>query len=165
MKGLELAQLDARRGTLDHDRRVEIKQTIEGLIDNLSDRKDTRAGASVEGTSVGSEGHNEAPSKTIVLCVAGGGPLDEAAATMLAQVLLKRGISARVVPNPEVSSGNISRLDVEGIETVVVSYLDSGAFANARYLVRRLRRRLPVNGTVLLGLWAQTEAICPTRWM
>jgi predicted PurR-regulated permease PerM len=161
MKGLELAQLDARRGTLDHDRRVKIKQTIDGLLDNLSDRKDTRASrdsASVEPTSVGSEGQNAAPSKTTVLCIAGGGPLDEAAAAMLSQVLLKRGIGARVVPNHEVSSGNIFQLDVEGIESTVLSYLDSGGFANARYLVRRLRRRLPVNVPVLLGLWAQTEA-------
>jgi hypothetical protein len=77
---------------------------------------------------------------------------------MLAQVLLKRGIGARVVPNHEVSSGNIFRLDVEGVETVVISYLDPAGFANARYLVRRLRRRLPVDARVLLGLWTQTEA-------
>jgi predicted PurR-regulated permease PerM len=161
MKGLELAQLDARRGALDHDRRVEIKQTIEGLIDNLSDREDTRASrdsSSVEPTSVGSEAQNAAPSKTTVLCVAGGGPLDEAAAAMLSQVLLKRGIGARIVPNQLVSSSNIFRLDVEGVESIVISYLDLGGFANARYLVRRLRRRLPANVTVLLGLWAQTEA-------
>jgi hypothetical protein len=161
IKGLELAQLDARRGALDHDRRVEIKQTIEELIDNLSDREDSRTGRDrdpVEATSVGSDGQKAAPPEPTVLCVGGGGPLDEAAAAMLAQVLLKRGIGARVVPNHEVSSGNIFRLDVEGVESIVVSYLDSGGFANARYLVRRLRRRLPVNVTVLLGLWAQSEA-------
>lgn len=161
MKGLALAQLDARRGALDHDRRVEIKQTIEGLIDNLSDHEEAsvaRDGGSAEATSDGSAEQKAPPPRATVLCVAGGGPLDEAAAAMLAQVLMKHGIGARVVSNHEVSSGNILGLDAEGVETVVISYLDPSGFANARYLVRRLRRRLPVNVTVLLGLWTQTEA-------
>jgi predicted PurR-regulated permease PerM len=159
MKGLVLAQLDARRGALDHERRVEIKQTIEGLIDNLSSHENApgaRDSVPVEATAGGSE-EKATPPKSTALCIAGSGPLDEAAAAMLAQVLLKRGIGARVVPTQEVSSGNISRLDVEGVETVVISYLDPGGFANARYLVRRLRRRLSVNVRVLLGLWIQND--------
>jgi hypothetical protein len=43
---------------------------------------------------------------------------------MLAQVLEKRGVGVRVVPSRQVSSGNILRLDVEGGETVVISYRD-----------------------------------------
>jgi hypothetical protein len=38
---------------------------------------------------------------------------------------------------------------------VCLSYLASGGFASARYLVRRLRRALP--GTrIVLGLWTQS---------
>ena len=77
---------------------------------------------------------------------------------MLAHVLTKRGIGARVVSNQEVSPGSIIRLDVGGIDTAVVSYLDSDGFANARYLVRRLRRRLPARVRIVLGLWTQTGA-------
>jgi hypothetical protein len=161
MKGLALAQLAASRGALDHERRVEIKQMIEGFIDNLSSREEAAAAednSAVKMTSGDSEGRKGVPPETTVLCVAGRGSLDEAAAAMLAQVLLKRGIGARVVPSEEVSAGNIFRLDVEGIETIVISYLDPGGLANARYLVRRLRRRLPTSVRVLLGLWTQTEA-------
>lgn len=160
IKGLALAQLDARRGALDYERRVEIKQTIEGLIDNLSGHEDAPRvdGVSSEGPPGGSVDLEAEPPKPTVLCVAGGGPLDEAVAAMLAQVLMKRGIGARVVPNHEVSLGTIFRLDIEGVESVVISYLDPGGFANARYLMRRLRRRLPVNARILLGLWTQTEA-------
>jgi methylmalonyl-CoA mutase cobalamin-binding subunit len=93
-----------------------------------------------------------------VLCVSGGGALDEAAAAMLAQVLVERGFGARVVPSHEVSPGNVFRLDAEGVETIVISYLDAGGFANARYLVRRLRRRLAPSATIVLGLWTQSEA-------
>jgi hypothetical protein len=41
-----------------------------------------------------------------VLCVAGRGSLDEAAA-MLAQLVKKRGVGARVVPFGEVSIANL----------------------------------------------------------
>jgi predicted PurR-regulated permease PerM/methylmalonyl-CoA mutase cobalamin-binding subunit len=140
IKGLALAQSDARRGVLDRERRAEVKQTIEGLIDNLSGREEA-----------------DLP-KTTVLCVSGGGALDEAAAAMLAQVLVERGFGARVVPSHEVSPGNVFRLDAEGVETIVISYLDAGGFANARYLVRRLRRRLAPSATIVLGLWTQSEA-------
>jgi hypothetical protein len=44
------------------------------------------------------------------------------------------------------------------VETIVISYLDAGGFANARYLVRRLRRRLVASATIVLGLWTQSEA-------
>lgn len=161
LKGLALAQADARRGTLDRERRAEIKEAVEGLIDNLSAHEEppaVRDGASAEAAAVGPQGKNASEPPTTVLCVGGGGPLDEAAAAMLAQVLVKRGFGARVVPSHEASAGGILRLDVDGIESVVISYLDPGGLANARYLVRRLRRRLSASVPILLGLWTQSDA-------
>jgi hypothetical protein len=161
LKGLALAQADARRGALDRERRVEIKEATEGLIDNLSSHEEppaVRESASAEAAAAGARDKDAAPPPTTVLCVAGGGPLDEAAAAMLAQVLAKRGFGARVVPSHEASAGGIHRLDVEGIESIVISYLDPGGLANARYLVRRLRRRLSASVTIVLGWWGQTDA-------
>jgi predicted PurR-regulated permease PerM len=40
IKGLALAQLDVNRGALDHDRRVQIKEAVEGVIDDLTDHID-----------------------------------------------------------------------------------------------------------------------------
>ena len=42
--------------------------------------------------------------------------LDEAAAAMLAQLLEKHGIGARVVPSEAVSVANLPRLDVTGVQ-------------------------------------------------
>lgn len=50
--------------------------------------------------------------ETAVLCIAGRGSLDEAAAAMLAQLLEKHGIGARVVASEEVSVANLVRLEV-----------------------------------------------------
>jgi predicted PurR-regulated permease PerM len=151
IRGLVLAQADVNRGALDHERRVEIKETIRELMDNLSNHDAVPGG-------VAGERPAQLPSSppTTVLCVAGRGSLDEAAAAMMAQVLGKRGIGARVVPSHEVSAAKIFQLDPLDVKTVCVSYLEPGGLANARYLVRRLRRRLP-EARIMLGLWTRTQ--------
>jgi hypothetical protein len=74
---------------------------------------------------------------------------------MLAQLLEKHGIGARVVPSEAVSVANVPRLDVTGVQMACLSYLAPGNFTNARYLARRLRRRLP-QAKVVAGFWTLT---------
>jgi hypothetical protein len=76
---------------------------------------------------------------------------------MLAQLVQKHGVGARVVPNQEVLPANVFRLDCTGVTMVCLSYLEPSGFANARYLVRRLRHRLP-RAKILMGLWTRTAA-------
>ena len=162
MKGLALAQLDVNRGALDHTHRAKIKEAVEWVIDDLSQHDDaptptadeTAPGAispmplSQEELAPGWQG-------TAVLCIAGRGSLDEAAAAMLAQLLERRGIRTRVVPSEAVSVSNLSQLDVTGVQIACLSYLEPGSFANPRYLVRRLRRRLP-KAKIVDGFWTLT---------
>jgi len=97
-----------------------------------------------------SEWQGEAP----VLCVAGRGPLDEVASVMLAQLLEKHDIGVRVLPHEAVSRTKIAALDPEGVAMVCIPYLDiTGSPAHLRFLVRRLRQRLP-KASVLVGIWA-----------
>jgi hypothetical protein len=92
-------------------------------------------------------------SDTPVLCVAGRSPLDEVAAIMLAQLLEKHGLAARVEGADAIAPANIFRLDTRGIVMVLLSYLDAGSPAHMRYTVRRLRRKLP-RAQIVLGCWA-----------
>jgi len=161
VRGLALAQLDVNRGVLDHDRRTQIRDTVEELVDDLSDYDDAlRTGAAAgERSGEGGPLPRKRPdaSECKVLCVAGRGSLDEASAIMLAQLLQKRDIEARVVPNREISPANILKLDPEGVKVVCLGYLEPGGFGNARYLVQRIRRRLP-EARIVLGLWARPLA-------
>jgi hypothetical protein len=93
------------------------------------------------------------------LCVAGRGPLDEAAAAMLAQLVGKHGLGARVVPHEAVSRARIGSLDVQGVGMICISYLDiRGNPAHLRYLLRRLRQKAA--GTPLLvGLWPAEDVV------
>ena len=75
---------------------------------------------------------------------------------MLAQLLTKEGIGVRNVPSSAVSAPNMFLLDVTGVQMVCLSYLEPGDFTNARYLVRRLRRKLP-HAQIVLGFWTLSD--------
>lgn len=160
MRALMLAQKDASRGALSAERCERIKQTIEGLIVNLSDREENNA-SSMEAEPKGRivfKPEDLAPTwrKTPVLCVAGRGPLDEAAAALLVHLLKRRGIRAGVVSSEDASPNNVHALDPDGVQVVLVSYLDPGNYKNARYLVRRLHKRMP-DAVPIAGFWGAFE--------
>ncbi len=138
IRGLVLAQADT--GSLGHVRRVQIKEAVDGLIDDLSDHALPPVTAADE--AAGGE----------VLCIAGRGSLDEAVAAMLAQLLAGEGIAARVVASPSVSPAAMAALDITGVAMICLSYLEAEDFAKARYLVRRLRRKRPPT-PITVGYW------------
>ena len=155
---MALAQRDVNRGVLEHDRRVRIKEAVLGVIDDLSDHAGlalpppAAAGeAAPSADEIGAAWHDKS-----VMCIAGRGSLDEAAAAMLGQLLEKLGIAARVVPSEAVAAASIFRLDGMGVQMICLSYLEPGGFTNARYLVRRLRRKLP-GVPILAGFWTLSE--------
>jgi hypothetical protein len=181
LKGLQLAAGDATRGALAPEQLERIKDSIRGLVHDLAgfddvdpdspeDKEDTAGQTLSEKTLPKTPAlpklappQYELPpvwrSAAPVLCIAGRGPLDEAASEMLAQLLRKHGLETRVVPHKVVSRSNIIGLDVEGVAMVCISYLDiSGNPAHLRYLLQRLRQRLP-KAPILVGLWPAEDAV------
>jgi predicted PurR-regulated permease PerM len=162
LPGLQLAAIDAQRGTLSIEQLDRIKETTRELVEDLSDQRDMPASNGVEPSAPSSAPSWQAAAP--VLCVAGRGPLDEAASSMLCQLLQKHGIGARIAPYEAATRGNINLLDVDGIAMVCVSYLDiTGKQAHLRYLLQRLRQRLPTT-PILVGLWPDDEARL-RRWV
>ncbi len=183
LKGLQLAANDGQRGVLSHGQLDRVKDTIKTLVNGLADHDDiqpvekpaqpddsalapaperralpnnpTPDGDAPQQADLPPAWRGAAP----VLCIAGRGPLDEAASTMLVQLLGKHGLGARLVPYEAVSRDRVERLDVDGVAMVCISYLDiSGSPAHLRYLLQRLRRRLPRGAPILVGLWPTQDA-------
>ncbi len=163
IKGLALAQLDVNRGVLSHGQRLMLKAAIDEIIDDLSGHADIATPSTeddestVEALAPVLSSAELAPgwSGSAVLCVAGRGPLDEASAAMLAQLLGLHGINTRVVSHEAVSATTINELDVADVQMTCICYLEPGSFGNARYLVRRLRRRLP-KAVIVAAFWTLT---------
>jgi len=78
---------------------------------------------------------------------------------MFVHLLAAHGIMARAEPGDILAPRRISRLDVEGVRLVCLSYLDAHLSpAHVRFAVRRLRRRLP-EASLLAGFWmTESEA-------
>jgi hypothetical protein len=163
--GLALAQLDVNRGALGHHRRVQIKVAVESVIIDLADHADHADQAPHDATGdearlvqqaidAARDAATSAPvaNARAVLCIGGRGSLDEAAAMMLATLLGREGIPARIVSGDEVSAANMFRFAAADAPVVCISYLEAGGFTNARFLTRRLRRKLP-HAKILAGFW------------
>jgi len=183
LKGLQLAANDSQRGVLNHAQLDRVRDTVKALVNGLADHDDVQPpkkapqpddsplapaperrllpnnpapdGTAPPAAELAPAWRGKAP----VLCVAGRGPLDEAASTMLVQLLGKHGLGARLAPYEAVSRDRVETLDVEGVAMVCISYLDiSGSPAHLRYLMQRLRRRLPQGTPILVGLWPSEDA-------
>jgi predicted PurR-regulated permease PerM len=87
-----------------------------------------------------------------VLCVAGPGMMDQAAAALLAETLRRKGLGSRVMAFEDTQDANLPRLDLADVRAVCVSCLDAGDAAAMRKLVRRLRPRLP-HASMIAGMW------------
>jgi len=163
IKALALAQRDHDRGVLKRDRLDAIRETVDALIENLSEREDVPEGVQDEDEAtppLPNEGSEQLPESwrgRPVLCAAGRSALDEAAAALLAHVVEKHGIGARVVSASDVSPTHLARLDVSGVQVMCVSYLDPGNYKNARYLVKRLKKRMP-QAHPIAGFWGYAES-------
>ena len=137
LKGLQLAANDAQRGALDHEQLDRVKSTIRALVHGLERHEDKQPplsksddGAVEPPDDERGLPHNPNPqdissiqdkvpkawrSPSAVLCIAGRGPLDEAASAILAQLLGKHGMGHRLllvagfssVRNSAESRGNV----------------------------------------------------------
>lgn len=159
LRALVLAQDDLERDAIDVGRSDEFRTMIEGLIQNLADHKEIEA--AVDGRepcqkTYTAETLPPAWRNRPVLCVAGRGALDEAAALLLVHLLEKRGIGARMISSREASAARISDLDVNGVCFVCLSHLGASGGSQAHYLMRRLRRRVP-EATAIAGFWGLTD--------
>jgi predicted PurR-regulated permease PerM len=179
IKGLQLAQADLERNTLDQSRLERIRDSVAELVSDLSDEADQKplgdrptsdaeAAAAVEAVSSDQvyadlpvlrkedlpvQWRTDAP----VLCIAGRTALDEAAALMFAQLCDAHGLRTRVEGSQAISTGNLFRLETDDVAIVCLSYLNEANPAQIRYAVRRLRRKLP-RARILIGLWISKAA-------
>jgi hypothetical protein len=176
LEALQLAAADANKGVFTPQQVEQIDLAVKELVHELAIREDVgrsvdNGGADSDEMPDESESGSEISSQadavaenalwpgreTPVLCVAGRGPLDEAASAMLAHLLQKHRIGVCTARHETVSRARIAALDARDVGLVCLSYLDiNGSPAHLRFLVRRIRERLP-GVAVVIGFWAADD--------
>lgn len=191
MKALLMAQGDVRRGVLEDKRQSRIRDTMRDLVEDLADHDDdiaapkpkldsVEAPASLKGGDDEAEATRPSADETLpevaidpawqrdkaVICFAGRTPLDEAAAHLLADLLAKHQIGAHVEPAESLPTDQVSHLAEANAKLIILSFLDADLkIPQARFAVRRLRRRLP-DVPIVAAFWmaeedeARTTGLC-----
>jgi hypothetical protein len=147
LRGLALAQADWSREVLDGSRVERIRGQMEMVLDELAEEA---APAAEAGAALLEAWRAEGA----VLCIAGQGPFDAAAAGMAALVLRAEGFGARAEPNATLEAARIeAALDPARVRFCLLSVVEGGSSATSvRYFLRRLRRHLP-EARLAIGLW------------
>jgi len=131
--------------------------TADEQPDNVSETGDEREPEQL--AERGARGASAMPRVTSqrVLCIPGRGPLDPLATTIMLQLLGKHGFTARAVPHEAASRASIDRMDADDVGIVCVVYLQiDGIPSHLRYMVRRIRARLP-HVSIIVGLWTAED--------
>jgi predicted PurR-regulated permease PerM len=141
---LLLGEADRVRGVLDDERRQRVAESARAVVENLAEfAEEERDEDDEEETEENDdEDEDELPDGTgrSVLCIGGRGRLDDVAADMLAQVLEVQGATVRSMDHEALEPANLRKIDVSGLDTVVIGFLNAASEARARYMIRRLRR-------------------------
>jgi hypothetical protein len=162
LEALRLATFDVERGVLGPSRIKQIDETVNALIQDLAQRN-TDPGSKRSRKETGRVSLEQRPADAAsdpptlipedlpqgwrgeapILCIAGRGPFDGAASSMLAQLLARHGLGTRSIGNDAVSRSNIASLDGEEVAMICVFSLTMGRpVSHLRFLLRRLRQRV-----------------------
>jgi predicted PurR-regulated permease PerM len=170
LPALALAQIDVSRGVLEKSRQVEVCDSVERVVTDLSDHVD------LENIHEGSDSPQIGPAATLpavavgrspesesaVLCVAGRTPLDQAGCAILVQLLERRSISTRAAGPTALTTPGIVGVKTDGVDAICLFYLDQRSLAAVRYSVRRLRKRFG-NARIAVCLWGNPDLSSATE--
>ncbi|MBU8543185.1 MULTISPECIES: AI-2E family transporter [Roseomonadaceae] len=172
LPALALAQGDALRGSFAPERLAALRGCIGTLVEDLEEEAEDDLPPD---SPIAEPDHADGPPAAkvaeppeslvppgSVICMAGRGPFDTAAAGILAQVLRKRGIGAVAAPVELVRGGDLTGIPAESVRQAWLCTLEGGAStAASRYLLRRLRRRFPEAKVAALVVGAGLDGRLP----
>jgi predicted PurR-regulated permease PerM len=152
LPALQLGELDRQRGVMTEGQIALFAATTQTLIGNLAeiaveeeakdDPAETTAKVPPSQPADDAQSLPDGEGKS-VLCLGGRGAIDDAAASMLSQVLAIQGATVSQADHATVSGRTVNLLRLTEIDTVIITFLNAGSKAHARQAVRRLKRQKP----------------------
>jgi predicted PurR-regulated permease PerM len=103
-----------------------------------------------------------APSRVLVFLCPARDQADEVAAEMFRDMLEPSGCQIEVLSDRVLSAEMVNRVEQESPDLICIASLPPGGLAQARYLCKRLRARVP-GVKVAVGRWGQRDNIKQTR--
>jgi predicted PurR-regulated permease PerM len=166
IEGLTLAEIDARRGLLTHERQLRVRDSVAEVLDDLGSYSDDVKKIEAQGNLVSSDRPNGSlvPTQgepTSILCIPGLGLIDEAATLILAHVIKSSHVSVRTESADALSVSRFFGLDAKGVSVFCLCYVEAVTPAHIRYSVRRIRRKAP-EAFILIAILGDLNASIAT---
>jgi predicted PurR-regulated permease PerM len=147
LPALLLGEVDRQRGVMTEAQIALFASTAHELVENLADtaveeEEEEDDDDSFESDIDASGRAAELPNGDgkFVMCIGGRGPMDDAAASMIAQVLAVHGTTTSQAAHRHLSGKGLGTLSLSDVDTALVVFLNRGSKANARQAIRRLKR-------------------------
>ncbi len=155
---LLLGEQDRQRGVMYDQQRIRFSASARTLVANLAEIAEEEENEEEEDRTEAADDdepaqdHEDLPDGEgrSLLCLGGRGEIDDAAAAMLAQVLEVQGAAAVTGSHISIEGGALRSLPLDGVDTVVATFLNGNSKAHARHLVRRLKR---LKGDLRVGVY------------
>lgn len=145
LPALALGEADRQRQVMTDEQLIRFATAAQTLVHEMSDLANEeegevdsseRAGDASQAAAALPDGEGRS-----VLFIGGRGEIDDAAAAMAAQVAEVHGARAAVASHRAMKPENFRDLGLQDIDSVVLVYLNAASVAQARYAVRRLKRK------------------------
>lgn len=146
LPALLLAETDRQRGVMSDTQLHMFATNCRALVENLSDIADEEENEEMplldDSQDPGQGNLDELPDGRgrSLLCLGGRGEMDDAAAAMLAQVLKVQGATVRTGTHTDLIARATVPPQLEGVETVLLAFLNGNSKSHTRLLVRRIKR-------------------------
>ncbi len=139
LPAIRLLEQERRDGSLSADSRQEMYTLVRRLLTDIDETPPPPDDVAVP-----------------VLCLPASNAADEVAAIMLAHLLGKRGVMARVLSSKSLVSEMIEVSAKSGAPILCISAVPPGSVMPATHLCKRLRGRLP-EARIVVGLWREAD--------
>jgi predicted PurR-regulated permease PerM len=142
---LIMGEQDRQRGVMTEEKQSQFAAAALSLVDDLEEVADDEEGDNANGEEAEEDEDSIADDLPdgegrSLLCMGGRGAIDDAAAVMLAQVMEVQGATVARALHGALGLTQLRRLELDGVDTVVLTYLNTASAAQARHAVRRLKR-------------------------
>lgn len=157
---LLLGEQDRQRGVMPTEQRLRLAASAMALVADLQELAADEEEENGQEPAAEAENTSELTPLDLpdgdgrsLLCIGGRGELDDAAAAMTAQVLEVQGATVARAAHGVLEPAQLRQLDLKGIDTVILTYLNPLSVAQMRHATRRLKRLQP---KLRVGLFVPT---------
>lgn len=145
---LSLAEQARHQGRLDDTRQEFILQNTRLIVEDFAERSEeliagTETGVKASDQDAAEETIDDMPEEIPVLCIPARDEADEIGAMMLAVLLKRRGVPAKVLSSEALAAESLEEVASEHAHVACVTAVPPFGFTHARYLCKKLRAQFP----------------------